>query len=457
MSVPAPGGLSAALKRHPILSLVLVCFAAETGMNAIFGYRQAGGGFAGVIYGAIFVALAGLAAWTCVELFRVRGTGAVAWARRAAFALPFGACFAVSQVSGWGVVGVATADGGKQREVAATKGTVTSETLDAKRADRKAIGVTRAIGAIEADLDLELRKTSKTYPKGDGPKATRLRGELVTARRALALDGEIAAVVEKLDKMPAVAAGAPHVMVLSAIFEGGEKRDTFAADASLWWAVGLVAVLGFFANFGFALVLSGEPPAPTRPAPESEPWDWEHLPAVYRPHRTAALPAPQSTSVETRPAYAGAPAAVSHPVGHGGQPIHISLALAERTPSSATPPPVHVPSPTEARLLPAPEAAAPEAPIAPETPVDRSRTRELCDHLLVFRAACVIDEPAAVVSAETMYRRYRAWAGRRAVAAAAFHTMFPEVAGVALGDFGGVPHYGGVALRTEARLEAVGG
>lgn len=96
------------------------------------------------------------------------------------------------------------------------------------------------------------------------------------------------------------------------------------------------------------------------------------------------------------------------------------------------------------------------APAAPDAPVDRSGINGLIDHLLCFRAACVLNHPGGVVSTDEMWDRYRAWAGERTMARPAFETMFPELTRIEKVDFGGVPHYRGVTLKGAAELAAAG-
>jgi hypothetical protein len=258
MAFGSKDGLRAELKREPVLWAMLGCWIFEAGMNAIFGYRQAGGGFslAALLYGAVFLLLAYIGAWTAVRWFAVRGKDALAWSRRAAFAIPCLGCLAISQFSGWGVLGVTLADGSAKRTIAATSSSTSATALKRKQAERDALVVKRSIKAIEAELDLELRKTSKKYPNGDGPNALLLKAEKANAERAFALDEEIKDAMKELEAKPAVAQGNPEFEVVTGW--------TAAAPETVrkYFSVFIVALVGFFATFGPALAGVGQEDLP---------------------------------------------------------------------------------------------------------------------------------------------------------------------------------------------------
>jgi hypothetical protein len=528
-------GLRAELKQKPILWAVLACFVFETGMNALFGYRQAGGGWslAALLYGAIFIGLAFLGAWTCVELFKVRGRDGFAWARRAAFAVPFAGCLAVSQFSGWGVLGVTLADGGARRDVAATKSLTAAETLAAKKAEKARVGTPRAIGAIEADLDLELRRTSKQYPNGNGPKATALKGELEAARRYAALEQEIAAAMKALDEAPAVAGGNPEFAVVTG-WTGAQP-----SDVRKWWSVFLVALIGSFANFGFALAGVGQDPdPPKRAAAFIDPMNWgpkqlgnggaqqlydemverfgpdtdahvaaleaklaearrgrqqaagngqqqftddmlvpgrgqwrtppapQEMAPVHTPPLSGPPPAfPPNIDVGTRhSAFGGAPDAHAFGASAHGAPIAIHNHFSGAPPAIGYAPERAAPVAPEARERQVPEAREQQAepvaqpapalpPLLTGPPVDRGATQAKIDHLLMFKRACLVAMPGAIVSNEDMYARYVAWAGPRCLNEPLFHTLFAGLCEVPVSAIGGVLIYADVAVRTQLPKE----
>lgn len=233
-------------------------------MNMLQGYRRAGGDFqpAAFGYAAIMLMIAVIATWCATEWRQSRGAKAVGLGL---LCVPL---FLVCQANGWAVMGVTMADGQVKREVAATGRGVIAEKLERKRDERKDIKVARALGAIEAELNLELRRTSKQWPNGDGPAAMKLRAELANAKKADALDAEIADLAVKLGKAPAVASGAVDVavmMALSDMVRGALRGEAVPADerttaggVAFWMSVLLVFLIGFFATFGPALALKPE-------------------------------------------------------------------------------------------------------------------------------------------------------------------------------------------------------
>jgi hypothetical protein len=519
MAFASQRGLKAELRDKPILYFVLGCFVFETGMNAIFGYRQAGGGFspAALLYGFIFICLAVLGAWACVELFAVKGDGGAANWRRFAYAVPFIGCLAVSQFSGWGVLGVTLADGGAKREVAATKSALAGETLAQLRAERAAIGVPRTIDAINAELNLELRKTSRQYPDGDGPKAMRLKAELATAERAHALDQEIQTAMKDLETAPAVAGGNPEFSVVQG------WTGAAPADVRKWFSVFLVALVGFFANFGFALAGVGQDRGPDRKTaaflerfdlgPKALPGGGSaqtlydelverfgrdaveaHLPGLavradapsgseawasearqqyarippppeevptYQPKPLGGHPPPFPPSIDVRtpaaaPVQHGAPIAIhNHFAGGAPQPHAVGQAPA------SPPPPIErdagsVPGTERHAAGRSSQGAAPRQlpPLLTGPPVDRSTANRRQDHLMTFRQARLEVCPGALVSADDMYACYAAWAGERRMSQAAFNVLLSELADVPQETVAGHLHFYDFAIRTTVPRQA---
>lgn len=499
------GGLRGALKRHPILWAWLVCFIFETGMNAVFGYRQAGAGFALVsfLYGAIFVALAFLGAWTCVELFKVRGSTGTAWGRRAAVGIPFAGCLIVSQFSGWGVLGVTLADGGARRDVAATKSQTAAEYLGQKKQQRADLVLPKeAKASLAAKLSLELRRTSKQYPNGDGPAAMDLKSKIAAWDAAEALDKEIRDAMSALETAPAVAGGNPEFAVVT---------DWTAAPPETvrkWWSVFLVALIGGFANFLPAIVLAAEvQPAGKASSDFLDRMDWgaprlaaggerqlyDELVRLYGPEAAEHLtvdpqvsalkaklaeamkdpvatvrgrgewrtpPAPGEMPAEPRPPLNGAPPAFPPRFDapqhvHQGAPINITFGGLPG-PHAVGPPAPATPPQREAQPFSAAPAAGPRhqaephAPLLTGPPVDRSQARNRHDQILLFKQYSLEATPGALVSADDMYARYAAWAGRRCMGPVLFHELFSEVAEVPITQIGGQLYYADFAVRTSA-------
>jgi hypothetical protein len=458
-----------------VLWAVLACWMLEAGMNATFGYKIAGYGLS-----VIFVAVAVLGAYLAVKVFAVRGKDLRAWGRRAMFGVPLALCFSLCQAAGWSTLGTMLADGMTARETLATSRSSAADKLRLARDERAKLGAPRPIGTIKAELELEKTRKSAAYPDGRGPKALALEAELAAAERAAELDELIPNLVAELEGREQVAEGTPHLDVMVRLT--GAKPD----EVAFWWPVVLTAVIGFFATFGWPLAGVGRGGHELR-QPEPDPladFDWgpRRLPPPSGYHQNqgfgeagTAGASPSAQRVSSRQtADAGSPGHASFPSGgpaaahvHGA-PINISVALPAAGVGGGLEPGAS-PSPAAERIatepkamLPAPGAGAAlrarvlETPPAAQRPVDRRHVQELIDHLLCFRAACVLDAAGGVVPAREMYERYVSWAGERAISEQAFDTMFGELAGIARVNFGGVPHYRGVVLNREPRLSAVG-
>lgn len=249
---------------------------------------------------------------------------------------------------------------------------------------------------------------------------------------------------------------------------------------AFWFPIFIVGVIGFFANFGFALAGLGSASPSAKPSPAAA-HSMDASPfGGYLPPRavTAALPSPRDVRLpnahrgEAQPwerEYGNSrgdrsPMVVTTPGSSSSQPIHINVGMPHG--QSALPAPggfggfngASTPlEPNVTALIPrepraAREVATATAPPAADRPVDRSRIQALIDHLLVFEAACVTRADGGLVPAGEMIARYLLWAGERAIAPLAFETMFAEVTGIERIEFGGVPHYRGVTLRGEPEL-----
>lgn len=400
-------------RTRPILLAFGAIWALEAGMNTLYGYKRGGGGIGALGYAATFLAIAFVAAWLPTQLRAIYGNSALAWAKRTAIFVPLMLCVIVSQAAGWAVMGVTIADGQAKRDTAAMGRTVAVEALERDRAARKALGDQSApdqiAARIEGELSTTIRRTGQTIREATndcadagaapGPcqRVGKLRAQLKDAERAADLDRRIAAGLGAVEHAPQVAEGAPDVAVIAAM-TGAPKEDV-----RFWMTVCLVAVIGLFANFGFALAGMG---------------DIGH-PQPFTPLSTALVVAPHANSFGSgvsanAPELTASPAAMSAP--HASSP---GTAIAE---THYTPP-------------------------APSVPVRRDYVRAITDNLLVFRAAALDDHHGGVVPADDVYARYAAWAGPRAVASPAFHALFPAMTGIKLAELANVPHYYDVALR----------
>ncbi len=451
-------------------------WALEAFMNFVFGLKISGLGLAGVL-----LAVAVFAAYLGVKFFSIQGWDRRTWLRRGLIGVPLALCVGVSQVAGWSTMGTMLADGLKAREIKALGLSTAEGALELAIAERQKIGTPRTIGALEAELNLELRKTSRAYPNGDGPNAMKLRAELAQAQRAAELDTQIPQMTEALGKRDQVADGNPHLDVMNRITGAAPEEIAF------WIPVGLTLIVGFFANFGFPLagVRFGhdEMPAPHRlagalprhpdifddfgeygtPLPSrlrGGAYAWQQPQAEYphELHETARSPVSHSAPQPPVPLpdRVSAPAATHNPItiNVGGATSHGGTGAA--APGGAA---------SDRRLLRG-RGAAPDArgrrmheirdvqalptPVAPRRPVDRTRLEEILDRLITFKAACLTETPGAVTPLDEIYARYHAWSGGRAIEFDAFKTMLPMV-DVARVEVGGVWHCIDVGLRNENR------
>lgn len=410
-----PGFFTHARSR-PILLAFVAIWLLEAGMNTLYGFKRGGGGIGAIGYAATFLAIAVVAAWLPLRLQMIRGNGAMAWLQRSAIIVPLVMCVVVSQVAGWAVMGVTVADGQAKRDTAAMGRTVAVEKLERDRAARKSLGDQPApeqiAARIEAELATTIRRTGLTIrdatndcaepSAAPGPcqRVAKLRTQFKDAQRAADLDGRIANGIGDVERAPQIAEGAPDVAVVAAL-TGAPKEDV-----RFWMTVALVGVIGFFANFGFALAGMG---------------DSGHAGPVLTP--------PTSTAVVLVP----------------GNTIGSGPGIAAHFPEPTASP---VAASTPQQSLPGTAIAETSfTPTAPMVPVKRDHAREITDNLLVFRAAALADHRGGVVPASEVFERYQAWAGPRAIGADAFHTLFPVLTGIALASLADVPHYYDVAFR----------
>jgi hypothetical protein len=441
--------------RDPVIFVIGCAFVMECGMNALGAYDFLGGADGG--FKAVLIAFSGalvafLGAWSGHE-------GAAKGMRDGWGFWPIlmmtvaTLVFLLSQFAGWRVVGVSLADGGLKREIAAGD-------LESWRNERRGLGTPRPIAAIQNDISLELRATSKAFPNGDGPRALKLKNELAAAERAADLENRIAGAGKGGFKQ----AGAENAIAQRVV---GWDKET----SQLVLVVALVGLIGFFANFGLALVhvVRGVPGggggggSHYRRQPDETWQDYGHrvgeatsrtldaaprhlmLPAPAAGHASGS--APQSGGSHQGVTINISPSGVSAPGMLQGAPQALSTA-AGGAPGSEPGAPRYA-----RRDLPALPADAP--------PIDRSRIvrqlsddeRPAADVILAFRAACVIDAPGGLVSVENLHRRYAHWAGERALDLKAFLRLFADVTGVRIADVTGFPHAHDVALRVGASLK----
>jgi hypothetical protein len=201
----------------------------------------------------------------------------------------------------------------------------------------------------------------------------------------------------------------------------------------------LALVLGIAANFGPAMLLShahgsGAGDAVRAASPASRLALPSHASA-------AAWVAPEAQPLAVQPIQPAASQTLA-PVNNyyiGGAPIDRGAADAQVVADQSVPT-------TPLR----PIASATSTPVAaPSVPVDRTMANQIMDQLLAFRAACIAAVDGDVLPADTLYERYQAWAGGRALEASAFHSLFGPLNNVPRCRVGDVEHYYGVALRAD--------
>ncbi|MBJ7535302.1 hypothetical protein JDN40_14415 [Rhodomicrobium vannielii ATCC 17100] len=448
------GSLRDQLRDHPILYAFGAIWLLEAGMNTLYGYRRAGGEFSlsALMYAAVFLAIACVAAWLPTKLTGKDFNSGVASAARGAVLVALTLlCVALSQVAGWSVMGTTLADGAAKRENAGLSRDTVIEALGQARAERKALGVQPVPEAVQARIDAELGtvvrsrfgetvndvsqgcKDASAAPSACG-RVAKLRQDLATARRAAELDAKIDAGGSKVAAAPAVASGDPSTEVLARI------TGLAPNDVRFWFTVVLVAIIGLFANLGFAIVqwtahnpIHGTGSAAKAIAADIPIWD-------SGPART--LPAPP---VHREIAAAPEPARIVY-VAPQPAPAAASTASAE-VPASAVSAPASATPQTEA-------GASLTAAVAggSDMPADREALARVADELVTFRAAALSAQEGGIVSEQDLWQRYQQWAGPRAVDFAAWATLFPVCAGLQRQDFGGSIHYLNVALRASARV-----
>jgi hypothetical protein len=281
-------------KKAVALAACFVLLLIELYMNAAGGYEFAGGDWQAKAfgYGAISICIGVIASWAALQALEERGASA------AGFWVLAVLCLAWSQSMGWSVMGVTLADGAVKRESAAMGRQSVADELTRKEAQLAALPVGRSLGAIDAELNLELRKTSRQFPDGDGPKAMKLKGEKADAELALALPAEIEALRARLAGAPQVAGGGSDVSVIAGAVDGvrqwrrgrplEEAERTTPADVYFYRSIFVVLLIGLCATFGPAMIL-GRGAGKAEPA---EP-DWWFNPSVLPPqYRSRALPPP---------------------------------------------------------------------------------------------------------------------------------------------------------------------
>lgn len=440
------------ISHHPVGIVWFVLWSVNAYLNARTGWET---GDSSLAMAAAFFAVAVLGAIAAAHLPSSRST------QRAGLVVIVGLQLALGQYSGWQTIGLTLSRGAGALDHKAVSRNALSDKIKRLRSEREAIGSVRPVATIEAAAALECKTTSRRYPDGVGPKCTELRQELGLATRARAIETDLPKLIAQQGGGETLTdADAPY-KVAQSLLEFVSGTAATSDDVRYWFAIFITLALEFMATLGPPLFgIGGMRQAPVPYVP----FDPAALPPV-----PGALPAPPFLQQLPRPHYqppgGGAPQGGTYdPHGGGtpgthsasahGAPITINLTPgAAGVPASATVDASrsvsHAAATQAAARLPKPRAPRLDVGAQPaqDPPVDRKMVQEAIDGLLAFRAACVAEAAGGLVSAADLYRRYVAWRGHRALAEAAFHSLFSEMTGVLSDDIAGVRHYRDVALR----------
>jgi hypothetical protein len=450
---------SSLIGRQPVVLLPLLCFLVTVYMNAHAGYLIGGHS---VVLAAVLIAVAFYTAYAGTTVWNAGG-----W-RKFFLGVVLVGGLAVDQIAAWQTLGIQFADGQTARATKAQGLGATADALKRARDERDSIGRVRAIGAIDADRVLECRRTSPSFPDGRGPQCTRLTGELETARRAAALDGDIVRLIGETENREQVAGGTAQFTVpqalaqnLANVWWGPKAAPKVSPDDVLFFVlILLAAAIGLLANLGFWLVgvahdASSDDDHKLGSGADvdlSLPSTLSGVPVDLAPLRLLEAP-PRRRQLSPPAALMPAAATPAQPtLSTASAPINITLGYGV-PPSASAVPPTAVPAEPAARsrsekpLHPRPDVN----PVASAPPVDRGPVQAIVDNLTAFRAACVVDAPGVSVSRDQMWRRYCAWAGDRAASRQVFDALFAEMAEVLVER----DAFHDVALRAGSMLEAV--
>lgn len=499
------------IARHPVIIAWMLIFVVHAGMNANLGYQIGGGasgGIAALFYGLCFIGFACFGAWAADQIAhstdRSRRRGMIALAVLGMI---------IGQWAAWQSFGLTLSRGAGQIEGQAETRASTMTALKNARAELAQIGIVRPVATIRADEVLECEKKSAQFKDGVGPKCTKLRGEMATAERARKLEADIAALTAQLAAGPNVTNANAIYEIPQALMQGvanvvasamGDGRTISVGPdhVSFVWRMTLAFALEFFGTFGLALIRStgggdasggdrhaarqGTGPTPgrlDRTIHRAERAVSDMIDRLPQPAPMLALPGGgQGFWISQQEGRSSAPDAqwASEGAKQYGSPINITFAA-----PAAVPPPGNGAANSAAgerealaaTFLPPGDSPAGSWPPgvtfgqqprrdlaalpADAPPVDRSRIarelspeeREAADVILAFRAACIVDTPGGIVVAADVWKRYRHWAGERALGEQAFVALLADVTGLAASDIGGHAHFRGIALRVGAKLE----
>jgi hypothetical protein len=458
-----------------ILGAIAVCFLVDTGNATVIAWSRSGGWEAfwpSLFFALASAALAVIGTWAPLQARRLYMRGALASAL--IFSILSAVAFVWTQSAGWSAWGVSLSDAAAVREDKSDRRASVRAEIARLEAERGALGVVEPVAGVQARADFECSITSRRYPDGKGPKCTALLEQVAVSERAASIDARLPEMRVALREAPKIATpdADVHIWLMASNAIGAFfGREFTAGDMRMALTIFAVALIGFVANFGLALVhiVYGEDDgAPGGRAEHGHGGDgggggrdgiWGNDYALAAAPRLADM----------RPTYPRLPYAASGlraneavPPNGGasgsGVPINITFSgsgFGDGAPAS----PATYPQPARAERATVPQGRdhlEPQSPAAPDRPVNRAATNELIDHLLTFSAACLLEHSGGVVSGEDMYARYQSWAGTQARSAEVIHALLPEVAGIDQVHYGSALSYRGVAVRERVNLKEAG-
>ena len=258
----------ASIKKHPILLFFSAIWFAEAGMNTLYGFNwgRPNSVPSAILYGGIFFSFACIGTWLATKWLETDGWKTpTAIARRIILAVPVLACLALSQITGWSVLGITLADGSVVRETKATIHATRMQQLDTVKSNRAKLGdqpdpeIVKA--KIEAKFAILIKKEKKTVGELTNeckepdwaPTICRevkdLQSQLAAAKSAKELDAAIESKLENTSTTEKVAAGNTETSTIRALT--GATDDTI----KFWLSIFIVAMIGTIATLGLPLAI----------------------------------------------------------------------------------------------------------------------------------------------------------------------------------------------------------
>lgn len=456
------------IRQQPIILAWFGCFSVGCALNFTMGLQ-----LFGFWTGFAFVCVAIVGAYCAHEFGRSSGIEKTAQVVIAVL------CFGLGQWCGWQQLGLRMATGLTTLTSQASGHNTAADALAAARAERAKLGNQRPVAAIDAELALEERKTSRNCPDGRCGKWTILKTEQANAQRAAELDAklpEMAAALKAGDQVsdPNAMFAVP-IAIGTVIASWWHGKPTVATPEGVifYFSVFMTGLLESIATFGpsflrLRLTLADASDAEKYPFLAAHDFGPKRLTSEFGSAASGglglqdggartALPGDDGLNRPSQHPAGGPPASTSGPASANGGAITINLHGGQTAPAAT--PLVPVVSSVDrqadenvALLRSVPPRLQitrndPPAPAAPDAPTDRSALNAMLDSFVIFRAACVVDQPGTWLDAQELYAAYVEWAGARAQSAATFHTLFPATTSVPLHHVAGEMQYAGIGIK----------